>query len=352
MRASELQELIIYEIDGDRQGAVQTFTGNVRNATASSGMLGSVRYWCPGPTRGADPGKFGVCIQTLDQGTTFQGNGEAHFTRASKRPHGNQLRHPRSSVSTSNDGRSRLAGKVAVVTGGSGGIGAAAARALADEGARVVVGYHRGEVKAQEIANSLPGPGHGIVRIDLRPPGQLSGLAEAIQREYGRADILVNAAGFTTPVAHADLNGLTDEMFDAVLTANVRGPFAVVREMAPLLRATGDGVIVNISSISGFTGSGSSIAYCAAKAALDTMTLSLARVLGPEIRVLCVSPGAVATDFVPGRNRDALERIAANTPLRRVVEPEDVAEAVLTCVINLRASTGIKLPVDGGRFLV
>ena len=96
-----------------------------------------------------------------------------------------------------------------------------------------------------------------------------------------------------------------------------------------------------------------SIACCAAEAALDTtMTLWLARVLGPEVRVLCVSPEAVATDFVPGRGREALERIAAGTPLKRVVEPEDVAAAVLACVADLRASTGIKAPVDGGRFLV
>lgn len=248
--------------------------------------------------------------------------------------------------------KGRLAGKVAVVTGGSGGIGAASARALAGEGARVVVGYHNGEAKAQEIAASLPGDGHSTIRIVLGPPNQVSGLAAAVEREHGRVDILVNAAGFTQPVAHADLEALCDDIFDSVLTANVRGPFAVIRELAPLLRANDDGVIVNISSISGFTGSGSSIAYCAAKAALDTMTLSLARVLGPAIRILCVSPGAVATDFVAGRGRDALERIAAGTPLKRVVEPEDVADAVLACVVQLRTSTGIRIPVDGGRFLV
>jgi 3-oxoacyl-[acyl-carrier protein] reductase len=139
---------------------------------------------------------------------------------------------------------------------------------------------------------------------------------------------------------------------DAVLTANVRGPFSVIRAFAPLMRETGDAVIVNVSSISAFTGSGSSIAYCAAKAALDTMSISLARVLGPEIRVLCVSPAAVATDFVAGRDRAAIEKIAENTPLKTVVEPEDVALAVMACVTHLRTATGTRIVVDGGRHIV
>ncbi|WP_174292837.1 SDR family NAD(P)-dependent oxidoreductase [Sphingomonas bacterium] len=245
-----------------------------------------------------------------------------------------------------------LAGKVALVTGGSGGIGAACARAFAGAGARVVVGYHRGAEKAQGVADGLAGDGHGILALDLGERDAIRGLADQVERSHGRTDILVNAGGFTVPVADADLDALTDEIFESVLIANVRGPFSVIREFAPMLKASGDGVVVNISSISGFTGSGSSVAYCAAKAALDTMTLSLARALGPAIRVLCVSPGAVATDFVAGRGREALEKIAAGTPLKKVVEPEDVADAVMACVTLLRASTGIRVPVDGGRFLV
>jgi 3-oxoacyl-[acyl-carrier protein] reductase len=125
----------------------------------------------------------------------------------------------------------------------------------------------------------------------------------------------------------------------------------VIRALMPMLLASGDAVVVNVSSISAFTGSGSNIAYCASKAALDTMTMSLARVFGPGVRFLCVSPGAVATDFVAGRDRAALEKAAASTPLRRVVEPEDVAQAVMACVTHLRASTGTRIVVDGGRHL-
>jgi 3-oxoacyl-[acyl-carrier protein] reductase len=118
-----------------------------------------------------------------------------------------------------------------------------------------------------------------------------------------------------------------------------------------LLRASGNAVIINVSSISAFTGIGSNIAYCASKAALDTMTISLARVLAPEVRVLCVSPGAVATNFVVGRDRAAVEKLAQATPLKRVVEAEDVAAAIMACITHLKTATGTRIVVDGGRHL-
>lgn len=245
-----------------------------------------------------------------------------------------------------------LNGKVAVVVGGSSGIGTATVHMLAEAGAAVAIGYHRGEDRARKLRDELPGAGHSVFRIAVDEPRTVREAAEAVAAVHGRADILVNSAGTTRPVPHADLDGLDDELLDQIMASNVQGPFAVVRAFAPMLKASGDGVIVNISSISGFTGSGSNIGYCASKGALDTMTLSLARALGPEIRVLCVSPGAVATDFVAGRGRDALEKIAANTPLKRVVEPEDVARTVMACITHLKATTGARIICDGGRFLV
>jgi 3-oxoacyl-[acyl-carrier protein] reductase len=125
----------------------------------------------------------------------------------------------------------------------------------------------------------------------------------------------------------------------------------VVRAFAPLLKASRAGTVINVSSISGFTGSGSSVAYCAAKAALDTMTMALGRALGPDIRVLCVSPGAVNTDFVAGRGPAQLEKIAQATPLKRIVQPEDVARTILACVTHLTVTTGAIVVCDGGRFL-
>jgi 3-oxoacyl-[acyl-carrier protein] reductase len=244
-----------------------------------------------------------------------------------------------------------LNGKVAVVTGGSNGIGAATVRMLAEEGATVVVGYNTGEDRARKLIGELPGSGHRAVRIVLEDSATAKRAADEIRSAYGRADILVNSAGFTKPVPHADLEALDDALFDSILVGNVRGPFSVIRAFAPLLKASGDAVIVSVSSVSAFTASGSSIAYCAAKAALDTMTMSLGRALGPDIRVLCVSPGAVNTDFVAGRGPAQLEKIAQATPLKKIVQPDDVARAILACVTHLKVTTGAVIVCDGGRFL-
>jgi 3-oxoacyl-[acyl-carrier protein] reductase len=245
----------------------------------------------------------------------------------------------------------RLDGKIAFVTGGSSGIGAASVKALAVQGATVAIGFNRGEERARTLLASLPGTGHDVQQIMLEESGTINRAASAIEAKYGKLDILVNSAGFTKPIPHADLETLDDALFDTIMTANVRGVFSTIRAMVPLMRKSGQAVIVNVSSIAAFTGSGSNIAYCASKAALDTMSVSLARVLGPEIRVLCVSPGAVATDFVAGRGRDALEKAAQSTPLRRVVEVEDIADAVLACTTLLQTATGTRIVVDGGRHL-
>jgi len=244
-----------------------------------------------------------------------------------------------------------LAGKVAVVIGGSGGIGAATCRVLAGLGADGAVGFHAGQARAEAVVASLPKGRHAALQVAIEDSASIGRFRDAVLSQFGRADILVNSAGITRPVAHADLDGLTDELIDAVFVNNWRGVFASIRAFAPALRASGDGLVVNVSSIAGFTGVGSSVAYCGAKAGLDVMTKSLGRALAPEIRVLGVSPGVVDTDFVPGRGKEFKDKAAAATPLKRITSPQDVAEAIAACATSLRFSTGTSIPVDGGRHL-
>src|SRR5258708_4803366 len=244
-----------------------------------------------------------------------------------------------------------LSGKVAVIAGASSGIGAASARLFAEAGARVVVGYNRGVERANAVVAALAGNGHRAMHLPLEDTAQIRKAAAAVREEFGRTDILVNSAGFTRMVAHHDLEALDDDLIDQVLTANVRGPFATIRAFVPLLRESGDGVIVNISSGAAQSGTGSSIIYGASKAALNTMSMALARVLGPEIRVVVVAPGMVHTDFVPARTEEMMAKAALATPVRRAIEAEDRALAVLSCVTHLTHTTGSIIRVDPRRHL-
>jgi len=243
-----------------------------------------------------------------------------------------------------------LSGRVAVVTGGSNGIGAATAGLLAAAGATVCIGYHRGGDRAEQLRATLPGDGHWTAQFRLEDSDTARASAEDIARRFGKLDILVNSAGFTRPVPAEDLETMDEALFSSILSANVVGQFGIIRTLLPLLQQSDDAVVVNISSIAAFKGMGSNIAYCAAKAALDTLTMSLARSFGP-VRFLCVSPAAVATDFVAGRDRATFEGFAERTPLKKVMEPDDIARAVLACVTLLGKATGNRIVVDAGMHL-
>jgi NAD(P)-dependent dehydrogenase (short-subunit alcohol dehydrogenase family) len=247
----------------------------------------------------------------------------------------------------------RLDGRAAVITGGTGAIGLAAARRLAALGARCVLVHRSGAPDA--ALTTLPavaGGNHFALRADITDSASLQAAAEAVAAQCGGVvHILVNSAGHTKAVPPGDLEGLTDELIDDILRVNFRGVFATIRAFAPLLKASGDGLIVNISSIAGFTGSGSNLAYSAAKAGIDVVGDALARALAPAVRVISVSPGVVDSGFVPGRGPEFNAKAAAVTPLRRVGTVDDVAAAVQACATTLRYATGTRIVVDGGRHL-
>lgn len=242
-----------------------------------------------------------------------------------------------------------LRGQVAVVTGGGGGIGSAICRRLAAAGAEVVITYNSDQSKARAAANALAGGNHLILRVPVDDAEAQAKLASAVAEKYGRLDILVNNAGVTKAVPHANLQDLDDETIDQIFRVNWRGAFASIRALQPLLSAGAGGVVINISSIAGRTGVGSNVAYCASKAAMDSMTRSLARALAPQIRVLSVSPGWVNGEYAQRMPIALIAEQEDKTPLGRIADAEDVAEAVYAAVAHLRFSTGDIIPVDGGR---
>ena len=246
--------------------------------------------------------------------------------------------------------------KVALVTGGSSGIGKATAARLAALGSTVIVGYNSRKEQAEAIVAGLQGPksqagAHIALRIAVDDSASIADAVKVVEGRFGRLDALVNSGGATTPVPLADLDKLTDEIFDRTVTVNLRGAFAVMRAFRPLLERGSSAAIVNISSIAARTGIGSSLAYLSAKAGVDALTIALAKVLAPRIRVFSVSPAGVDTDFVPGRSRETLVKTAEKLPLAHVTTPDDVARAAIACIVNLTSSTGIIVPVDEGRHL-
>ena len=226
--------------------------------------------------------------------------------------------------------------KVAIVTGGTSGMGEAAVRELTKRGWHVAA-------MARSKTEFLG---------DVAQDADCRRVANAVLDKWGRIDALVNCAGTTKFVAHADLEGLSAEDIEAIFRVNFIGPFQMIRACAPALKAT-KGCIVNVSSVASILGTGSSIAYAASKAALDTMSISLARALGPDIRVNVVAPGYVRTPWQVAAHgaegaKDLERRYAEKAPLKAAPEPQDVAEAIAWLLEGARAVTGEIIYIDGG----
>jgi len=241
-----------------------------------------------------------------------------------------------------------LSGKVALVTGSASGIGAAVARSLAGLGASVVVNSVRSTDAGRSLAATL-GRGATYVQADVGQPEEAERLVETAVADHGRLDVVINNAGTTVKIPHHDLEAATPAVWRQILDVNVIGAFQVCAAAVPHIRAAGGGSIVNVSSVAGVRPTGSSIPYAVSKAALNHLTLLLANVLGPEIRVNAVAPGLVDT---PWTKEWELERafVAGTAPLRRTALPEDVAEAVIG-LLRSTYQTGTVVLVDGGLHL-
>jgi 3-oxoacyl-[acyl-carrier protein] reductase len=239
--------------------------------------------------------------------------------------------------------------KVALVTGSATGIGRGVAVRLAKQGLAVAVNYSRSEAEARETLAEIQKQGVPAIlcRCDVALDNGVRAMVARCRQELGGLDVLVNNAGTTRFIDHADLDALTEEVWDEILGVNLKGTFYCCRAALPLLQER-SGSIVNITSVAGLQGNGSSIPYAASKAALNTLTKSLARAFAPKVRVNAVAPGPVLTRWLAD-HRDRVDHYVSVTPLRRAATPDDIADATVFLALGTTLMTGQVLIVDGGR---
>jgi len=252
----------------------------------------------------------------------------------------------------------RLDGKAAIVTGSATGIGRSTALALAGRGCSVVINYTRSEAEARETVGEVQAAGARalLFRADVSDDAAVRQMVAACEREFGRLDVLVNAAGTTHFAPPEDLEAITQEIWDRIFRVNVHGTFLAIRAARPLLKRSGQGAVVNLASIAGLRPAAQVIPYAASKAAIVNMTVSFARILAPEVRVNAVAPGWMKGRWMEaalGDQYDALMgRRAQRTPLRRVATPQDVAQTILSLIEHNDFVTGQVVVIDGGYSLL
>ncbi len=248
-----------------------------------------------------------------------------------------------------------ISGKAAVVTGGGTGVGRATALALARRGCAVLINYSRSKAEAEQTAADVTA--HGVrglaVQADVADDTACRRMIETAVREFGRLDILVNNAGTTSFIKHADLEAVTADDWQRILGTNLLGPFQCARAARAALLASGNGEIVNVSSVAGLAGTGSSIPYCASKAALNNLTVTLARVFAPTVRVNAVAPGFITGRWLQeGLGAAAYaatkQKVEQQVLLNRVCTPEDVAAAILNIITGPDVMTGQVIALEGG----
>lgn len=250
-----------------------------------------------------------------------------------------------------------LGEKCAVITGGGTGVGKATALMLASRGCSVLINYSRSKDAAESVAEEARKTGVQAFayRADVASDADCRALMAEADRRFGKIDILINNAGTTRMIAHANLEDVSDQDWDNMLGVNLRGPFQCTRAARALLEAEGGGEVVMTSSVAGLAGLGSSIPYCCSKAGLNNLTLTLARVLAPHVRVNAVAPGFIAGEWLQKNLGEAYEfakkRFAEKSLLQRVSTAQDVADAILGLIVGSDMVTGHVVPVEGGILL-
>lgn len=238
---------------------------------------------------------------------------------------------------------------VALITGGATGTGRACALRFAKRGYSVVVNFSRSQKEAEETLPEIKQLGVPAILCKASVADD-AGVREMVRRckdELGGLDVLVNNAGTTHFIPHTDLEALTDRVWDDIFSVNMKGTFYCCRAAMPLLKER-KGCIVNVTSVAGQTGMGSSIPYAMSKAAINCMTQSLARAFAPDVRVNAVAPGPILTRWLKGRE-DMIEASLKHTPMQRASTPDDIAEVVEFLANRAAMMTGQVVVVDGGR---
>ena len=244
-----------------------------------------------------------------------------------------------------------LKGCTALVTGGSGGLGQRICHALALQGVNIAVNFAQSEAKAQEVARDIAKLGVRAIAVqaDVTDVAAVNRMVGQIKAEFGRLDILVNDAADNKEVAFADLDGLTHELWHHIMDVNLTGTFNCIKAVAPLMKAQGQGRIINISSGAGIVPRGSSIAYAVSKAGMIHLTKCMAVALAPAVTVNSIAPGFMeGTRMSANWSADYAAGAAGRTLLKRTVSKDDVAEQQITfcrgdCV------TGQTILMDSGR---
>ncbi len=247
--------------------------------------------------------------------------------------------------------------KTAIVTGSSRGVGRATALALAKENYAVTVNYSSSQEEAEGVVEAIEALGGRAIAVqaDIGKDASCRMLVERTVEAFGAVDVLINNAGTTSFIPHNALEQVGDDDWDRIMSVNLKGPFQMVRAALPYLKKSDNGCVVNVASIAGISATGSSIPYCASKAALLNMTVALARVCAPKVRVNAVAPGFIQGEWLKqglGPAYDMVKKQCEDrSPLHKVCRPEDVTDAILGLVVGSKLVTGQTIVVDGGMLI-